>query len=153
VVFVLTIAVGLGARALLDRLKLLMVPRLSVVLTLVVLCLALAVSALDSLGLTPSARAVILPLVIMTMMIERFYISSEEDGLRHSLKLLGGTFVVAGCCLALLWWEALGQHVLRFPEAELFVAGALLLIGRYSGYRLSELFRFKDLAQTAGHGG
>lgn len=114
-------------------------------LTVIVLCMAMAVLILDYLGLTPSARAVILPLVIMTMMIERFYVTSEEDGLRYALKLLAGTIVVAACCLLLLRWEELGRLALRFPESTLVIAAGLLLIGRYSGYRLTELLRFRDL--------
>ena len=147
VVFVLVMTIGLALRGLLEKLKLLLVPRLSVVLTVVILCLAMAVSILDFAGLTPSARAVILPLVIMTMMIERFYVTREEDSLANALKLLAGTLVVAACCLVLLRWEELGRLALRFPECQLLVAAGLLLVGRYSGYRLSELLRFRDLTR------
>ena len=152
VVFVLVMIVGLGGRALLDRMKLLMVPRLGAILTLVVLCLALAVSVLDHLGLTPSARAVILPLVILTMMIERFYIRSEEDSPASALKLLLMTFALAGVCLLVLRWEALGLLVVRYPEMEFFLLAAMLGIGRYSGYRLTELVRFRDLVKTTDGG-
>jgi len=152
-VFVLVLAIGLGLRGLLEKLKLLMVPRLSVLLTAVVLCLAAAVSVLDYVGLTPSVQAVVLPLVIMTMMIERFFIRREEDGLGSALKLFAGTMLVAACCLALLRWEQLGRIALHFPECELFLAAALLLVGRYSGYRLAELIRFRDLARTPTPGG
>ncbi|MFH1732782.1 MAG: 7TM domain-containing protein [Planctomycetota bacterium] len=139
--------IGLGGRALLNRLRLLMVPRLSLVLTVVVLTLTLAVSVLDCFGLTPSARAVILPLVILTMVIERFHITTEESGVRRSLKLLGGTLLVTACCFALLGWDGLGRLALAFPEGLLFVAAALILIGRYSGYRLTELWRFRDVTR------
>jgi hypothetical protein len=141
--------IGLTGRALLNRLRLLMVPRLSLVLTLIVLVLAFAVSVLDYLGLTPSARAVILPLVILTMMIERFHITTEEAGLARSLRLVGGTLVVTACCFALLRWDALGWLLLGFPEGLLFVAAALILVGRYAGYRLTELWRFRDLVRGA----
>lgn len=146
IVFALVMAIGLGCRALLDQVKLLMVPRLSVVLTLVVLCLTLAVSTFDHFGLTPSARAVILPLVILTMMIERFYINAEEDGLRNAAKVLTGTLAVALCCLMVLRGQSLGRLALTYPEAQVVVAAALILVGRYSGYRLTELWRFRDLA-------
>ena len=142
--------IGLGGRAMLNRLRLLMVPRLSLVLTVVVLTLTLAVSVLDYFGLTPSARAVILPLVILTMMIERFHITTEESGVGRSFKLLAGTLLVTSCCFALLRWEELGWLVLAFPEGLLFVAAALILVGRYSGYRLTELWRFRDVAREPG---
>ncbi len=145
VVFVLVMFVGMVTRGLLEYLKLLMVPRLGVLLTLVVICLVLAISVLDYLGLTPSAKAVILPMVIMTMLIERFYVCHDEDGLLTACKLLGGTLLVAACCFMLLAWKALGLAFVHAPEMLLYVAGALLLIGRYSGYRLAELFRFRDM--------
>ena len=153
VVFVLVLAIGLGVRVLLDRLKLLMVPRLSVMLTVIVLCLVMAVSILDRLGLTPSANAVIFPMVIMTMLVERFYVCREEDGAKTAWKLLGGTVVVAACCLFVLGWKELGRTFLSLPELELLVASALLLIGRYSRYRLTELIRFRDLALPTGFWG
>jgi hypothetical protein len=147
VVLTIILVVGLLGRSLLERLKLLMVPRLSLVLTSVVLCTVLAVSLLDFLGLTPSARAVVFPLVILTMLIERFHIRAEEDGLGNSLHLLAGTLLVAFCCFLLLLWRWLGRLALTYPEGLLFVAAGLVLVGRYSGYRLSELVRFRDLAR------
>lgn len=143
---------ALAGRSLLNRLRLLMVPRLGIILTLAVLCVAGAISAFDYFGLTPSAQAVILPLVVLTMMVERFFIRSEEDGTRAAVKLLTTTVVVAACCYAALAWQYLGRLVLRYPELEFFVAAALLLLGRYSGYRLTELVRFRDLARP-GPGG
>ncbi len=142
------LAIGLAGRSLLGGLRLLMVPRLSVILTVVVLFTAFAVSALDYLALTSSARAVILPMVILTMLIERFHITSEEDGFRQAVRRLGVTLLVAGCCLLVLRWRQLGRLALTFPEAELFVVAALLLIGRYSGYRLAELVRFRDVRRA-----
>ena len=145
VVFVVVITLGLAGRALLERMKLLMVPRLSVILTLVVLVLAMAVSSLDYLRMTPSARAVLLPMVILTVMIERFHVSAEEDSAWFALKLLTGTLLVALCCFVLFQWHALAHLVLTFPEAQLIVAAVLILIGRYTGYRLTELTRFRDV--------
>jgi len=150
IIFALVLTIGLVTRAMLDRLKLLMVPRLGVLLALVVVCLTMAVSALDYLGLTLSAQAVILPMVIMTMLVERFYVCREEDGPRIAWRLLAGTVFVAGCCLLLLRWQWLGGAFLSYPELVLLVASGLLLVGRYSGYRLGELIRFRDLALPAG---
>ena len=148
--FAFILATGLLGRALLNRLRLLMVPRLSLILTVVVLCTTLGVSVLDCYGLTPTARAVILPLVILVMMIERFFIRTEEEGLGCSLRLLAGTLVVSIFCFMLLRWKQLGLFAIRYPEALLFVAAALLAVGRYSGYRLTELLRFKDLTAVKG---
>ena len=34
----------------------------------------------------------------------------------------------------------------NFPELSLSLLGVILLLGKYTGYRLSELYRFRDLA-------
>ena len=153
IVFVLVVGIGLSCRALLlERMKLLMVPRLSVVLTLVILALTTVISVLGYFRLTPSARAVLLPMVIVTMMIERFHVSAEEDGHWYALKLLAGTLAVAFCCFVLLRWNDLGRLVLSFPEGNLVVAALLILLGRYTGYRLTELRRLRDIARTQNTG-
>jgi len=142
--FGVVLAIGLCSRALLDRLKLLVVPRLSVMLTLVVLCIVLMVSVLDYFNLTPSVQAVILPMVILTMTIERFYLTSEEDSPAFALQLLGTTMLIGACCYGVLRWKAVGRLVFTFPEIHLFTIAGLVLLGRYSGYRLTELWRFRD---------
>ncbi|MBM3887510.1 MAG: hypothetical protein FJ388_00120 [Verrucomicrobia bacterium] len=151
--FAIVLALGLTSRALLDRLKLLLVPRLSVVLTLVVLCIIFAISLLDYVRLTPSAQAVLLPMVILTMMVERFYLTAEEDSPAFATQLLAATILVAAFCYLVLRWTTVGHFVLAFPEVHLFTIAALILLGRYSGYRLSELWRFRDLVTPGKRGG
>lgn len=148
-IFAAVLAVGLASRGALDRLKLLVVPRLSVMLTLVVLTMVLGVAFLDHWGWTPGAEAVLLPMVIMTMTVERFYVNAEQDGLGSALKLLAGTLLVASFCYLLLRWEAVGQIILICPEAHLVTIAALVLLGRYTGYRLTELWRFRDVKEPS----
>ena len=147
VVFAAVMVVGLASRSLLDRLKLLVVPRLSAILTLVVLCMVFGFSLWDYLDLGPIAEAVLLPMVILTMTVERFFVTQEEDGVAFSLRLLLNTLLVAFCCYMVLCWKAVGHVILAYPEIHLFTIAALILLGRYSGYRLTELWRFRDLAR------
>jgi len=35
----------------------------------------------------------------------------------------------------------------NFPELLISLLGVILLIGKYTGYRLSELYRFRDMAK------
>ena len=60
-----------------------MLPRLSIMLTLVVLCIVFGISSLELISeLRRTRRAVLLPMVILTMLVERFYITTQEDGTR-----------------------------------------------------------------------
>ena len=40
--------------------------------------------------------------------------------------------------------EAIRTWMFRYPETLGVILAAQLLIGRYTGYRLTELFRFRD---------
>lgn len=147
-IFFVVVCLGLVARSLLDRLKLLMVPRLSVILTLVAVFIIFAVSLLDYIGVTPSGQAVLLPMVILTMTIERFYVTAEEDGLRFAVQLLIGTVAIGFFCYLILRWQMVGSLLLIYPEVHFFTVGLLILMGRYTGYRLSELWRFRDFGNA-----
>lgn len=147
VVFVLVMVVGLGGRALLGRVRLQMGSRLGIVLTVLLLCLAAAIVVMDRLGLAIGPAGAMMPLVVLTVIVERFYISIEENGLGASVRLLAATLGVSAACWGLLAWPALGRLALAYPEAELIVVAALLAVGRYAGYRLTELWRFGELAE------
>ncbi len=148
IILAAVLTVGLVSRVPLDRLKLLVVPRLSVMLTLVVLTMSGVVSILDYTGWSPGPEAVLLPMVIMTMAIERFYLHMEEDGLASAGKLLVGTALVALCCYGVLQWKSLGRFLLKYPEVHLVTIALLILMGRYTGYRFSEFWRFRDFLNT-----
>ncbi len=147
-ILIIVLATGLFGRSFLERLRLLMVPRLSIVLTSVILCVVFCVSLLEYLALTPSAQAVLLPMVILTMLIERFHVSVEEDGLMFTLHLAVGTIVVAALCYLVLRWETVGSLALVYPEIHFLTIAVFIALGRYAGYRLTELWRFRDMVET-----
>jgi transglutaminase-like putative cysteine protease len=146
-ILLIVATVGLLGRWWLERLRLLMVPRLSIILTLVILCVVFSVSSFDFMGIAPSAQAVLLPMVILTILIERVHVTIEEDGLMFALKLTLGTLFIAALCYMVLGWEEVGEWILTYPEAHFFTIAAFIALGRYAGYRLTELWRFRDLIE------
>jgi transglutaminase-like putative cysteine protease len=147
-ILVVVVSIGLFGRGFLERLRLLTVPRLSIILTMVILCVVFGVSTLYYFfGPTIGAETVLLPMVIITMLIERFHVSVEEDGMMFTLQLLAGTVLVAIFCFLVLGWERVGDFVLTYPETHFFTIAAFIVLGRYAGYRLTELWRFRDLVE------
>jgi transglutaminase-like putative cysteine protease len=146
-ILIIVATVGLSGRSFLERLRLLLVPRLSIILTLVILCVVFGVSTLHYLFPMMSADAVLLPMVILTMLIERFHVTVDEDGFVYALQLTVGTVVVALLCFLVLGWDEVGAWVLTYPEVHFFTIAAFILLGRYAGYRLTELWRFRDLVE------
>ena len=147
VILVTVLFAGYVGRTLLDPLHLLMVPRSSIVLTLIILFVVFGVSVIDYMAPASGVRAVLLPLVILTILIERFFVTAEEDGTTFAIQLVVGTFVVAAFCYLILSWERVGQLLLIYPELHFFTIAAFIWIGRYSGYRLVELWRFRDMVK------
>jgi transglutaminase-like putative cysteine protease len=147
-ILVVVVTIGLFGRGFLERLRLLTVPRLSIILTMVILCVVFGVSTLYYFfGPSIGAETVLLPMVIITMLIERFHVSVEEDGMMFTLQLLAGTVLVAILCFLVLGWERVGDFVLTYPETHFFTIAAFIVLGRYAGYRLTELWRFRDLVE------
>jgi hypothetical protein len=111
----------------------------------VILCVVFGLSVLHYMLPRLSAEVVLLPMVILTMLIERFHVSVEEDGLMYSIQLAAGTLLVALLCYLMLGSEIVGEFVLTYPEAHFFTIAVFIMLGRYAGYRLTELWRFRDL--------
>jgi hypothetical protein len=146
VLFTLVVSLGLGLRFYLERLRLLLVPRMAAVLTLVVLLMA-AISVLSHrLGLETGLSVALFPLVILTMAIERLSIVWEERGAAEAVQEGLGSLLVAALSYLVMSLDAVEHLVFIFPELLLVLLAATLLLGRYRGFRLLELVRFRALS-------
>ena len=139
------VALGLSIRFYLEHLKLLLVPRLAAVLIVVVLLMALMSIFSHQLGVERGLSVALFPMVILTMTIERMSIVWEERGSIDALKQ--GLGSLAGAAVAyLVMHNRQVQHLFFvFPELLLVLLAGTILMGRYAGYRLLELWRFNLL--------
>ena len=141
--FVLILALGLAVRFYLETLQLLLVPRLAAVLICVVLLMALLSVAGQRLGLYQGLAVALFPMVILTLTVERMALTWEELGAAEALRQAAGSLVVAVLGYGVMSSIWLNHLVFVFPESLLLVLAAVLLLGRYTGYRLTELWRFR----------
>ncbi|MCY1424085.1 7 transmembrane helices usually fused to an inactive transglutaminase [compost metagenome] len=141
--FTIVTALGLSLRSYLEHLKLQMLPRLSVVLTFVVVMIAVISLFSHKLGFESGLSIALFPMVILTMSIERLSITWEERGAAHAMKAAIGTLFAASLAHILMRVPELVYFVFTFPAVLLILVGFMLAMGRYRGYRLTELFRFK----------
>ena len=140
------IGVGVFGRLVLERLRLLLVPRLAILLCLVVL----GVAAFALLGRRFETRelfsGVLFPIVILTMLIERFSIAIAEEGMRTALVRSGYSLLVTIAVYPVLRDPTADYVMFSFPELTFCVMGILVWIGSYTGYRLLDLVRFRSFA-------
>jgi len=143
--FTIITAFGLLLRSYLEYLKLQLLPRLSVVLTFVVIIMAVISLFSHKLGMESGLSVSLFPMVILTMMIERLSIAWDERGGNEAFKKGVITLIAAAGAYYLMNIPALEYFMFTFPGVLLVMAAFMLLMGKYRGYRLTELVRFKAM--------
>lgn len=146
VLFSLLVALGLTIRFLLERLRLLLVPRLGAVLIVVVMLMVIISVVGHKIGLETGLSVALFPMVIIAMTIERMSIVWEERGAGDAMRAGLGSLLVAAIAYMAMGMDWLEHLVFAFPELLLVALALVLLVGRYTGYRLTELRRFKPIA-------
>ena len=145
--FSMLVALGLAIRFYLERLQMLLVPRLAVVLISIIIMMAgitLIMSDSDqSIGLSIS----LFPMVILAMTIERMSITWEEASPGEAIKQGIGSLIVASVTYLAMSNVQVEYLMYQFPELLFVLMGLCVLMGRYTGLRLSELWRFRQLAK------
>jgi len=144
--FILIVSLGLLFRFYLERLRLLLVPRLAAVVTIVVLLMTAISIVSDQLGTETGLSVSLFPMVIISMVIERMSIVWEERGAGTAIREGVGSLVIASLAYLVMSWDRLAYWVTVFPEINFLVLGLIIALGRYTGFRLSELSRFRQLA-------
>lgn len=150
VFFLLVVALGFTQRYLLDRFHLLAVPRLSILLTLVIITFTGFIIFNNDYRFFSSPQATLgyFPIVIITVFIERFSVYFIEEGTLNTLKTLAGTFLVSVLCYLIFMFDLLKIIIFTHPELLLIAIALNIMIGSYKGYRLSEAFRFQDFSKV-----
>lgn len=144
--FTTVIILGLIVRAGLARLQLLHTPRLAIMLTIVIVLLLAVASAGSTLHIFNLARVSMFPMVIMTLTVERAAITAQESGPLTAIRVAISTGLVASITYLLMEPQVVQSIFVAYPEALLAVIVVNIYVGRYSGLRISELFRFRPLA-------
>ncbi len=142
----MVVTFGLLVRFLLKRLQLLLVPRLSATLMIVVL-LIICLSRLSyESGFAGGLSVTLFPIVIITMIIERMSISWEEVGPQKTLVLFFNSMVAAVLGYSSMVHPLVDYWVFAFPEVILILLAITILCGRYTYYRVLELYRFRSFS-------
>lgn len=130
----------------LERLGMLYTPKLVIMLLFVVI----AFIVLSIIGIrfdyTELAYITLFPVVVITITAERFARNIMEDGYRKALWVTVQTLVVVLMAYAAMNSRTMEALFLAFPELFLVIGGAMLLLGRWMGLRISEYKRFRWLA-------
>jgi uncharacterized protein with transglutaminase domain len=145
--FSLIIAFGMAVRFYLVQLEILVLPRLASVLIVVVLLMLMVSVVAQKYGIEEGLAVGFFPMVILTMTVERMSTLWDELGGPAALSRLLGSLLVAVLIHRIIGTRNVEHLTFVFPELQLVVLAGCLLLGRYTGYRLVELMRFRAVPQ------
>lgn len=143
--FMSIVVVGLLIRFYLERLNLLLVPRIAAVVLVVITLMKAFSLASHEIGFTQGLSVTLFPLIIMAWTIERASILWEEDGPYNTLKQFSASLGTGILCFFVMDSRHVQHLTFAFMEIDLIILAVILLLGSYTGYRLTELRRFKSL--------
>lgn len=143
--FVLIVAAGLALRSYLSRLNLLLVSRIATLIVLVVFMISAFSIIGYQLGFSTGMTITFFPMIIIAWTIERMSILWEEDGPSEVVRQGGGSLLVAVLAYLMMQMPIFVHLTFNFPELNLVLLACILAMGQYTGYKLSELRRFRAM--------
>ncbi|MSR67397.1 hypothetical protein EXS65_01030 [Candidatus Peribacteria bacterium] len=135
---------GNMTRSFMNRWRLLYIPKVAIILVVVSFSLLALVALGTWFGLTFSRETVFILLMLSTQ-AENFLNLKSEEGWMPAL--LGVTETVCGAllCVLIVQWQLLQSLVLAYPELILLTILINIFLGRWTGLRFIEYFRFREV--------
>ncbi len=150
-IFLIIVAVSTAMRVLLRKLKfrLQYLPRMSLILWAVVVGVLGVLFAAPVLRFPDLANVSIFGVLIMILLAEDFTRIQLGKSVNTALNLTVETLILSLISFFFLTLKPLQHYVLLNPEISLLgIAGADLLLGKYTGLRIMEFYRFRKLINS-----
>ncbi len=150
--FVVVVALGLVLRTYLSRLNLLLISRIATLVVLVIFIISALSLVGYQMGFNTGMTITFFPMIIIAWTIERMSILWEEEGPKEVMVQGGGSLLVAVLAYSLMQLSLVGHLTFNFPELNLVALALIMLMGQYTGYKLSELRRFRAMVDNVEKG-
>ncbi len=147
-IFILVILVGTLTRIILKRFRLLYLPRVAIVITVVSLSTLLVLIAGGMFQRTGLASVSIFPILIMIALVEKFVATQIEKGARTAIILSVETLIISIICFLLVSSNQLKAFVQTYPWVVILTVLVNIALGKWTGLRLSEYIRFKKVLKN-----
>jgi len=141
------IATGYAVRTCMRRWRLLYIPKVAIIITVVSLTLLVLLSIGTFFGVR-LPRDTIFILLIMSTLAESFLNLKTEQGFRSAVFAIGETIIASLLCVLIVQWQALQVLILAYPELILLTLIINAFLGKWTGLRLVEYFRFREVLHT-----
>lgn len=144
-IFIIILVTGTFVRYFLKNFTLLYIPRMAIVITAISIATLAILTAGGVFQKTALASTSILAILILITLIEKFISTQVEKGFRTASLLSVETLIISTACYYIVIWDKFRDVVLNYPESILLLFLVNIYLGKWTGLRLSEYFRFKGV--------
>ncbi len=145
ILFITIILLGTLMRFVLQKYRLLYLPRMSITLTVIALGMVMFLVMSGYFDFTHIAQATVFSMLLMIILAEKFIEAEIEKGLPETIKLTFETLLISIGATLLVRWPLLQNFLILHPESILAVIVFNLAVGRWTGLRVREYIRFNDV--------
>ncbi|MDD3608103.1 MAG: 7TM domain-containing protein, partial [Candidatus Moranbacteria bacterium] len=143
------IIIGTLVRMFLKKFRLLYLPRVAIVISIVALSTLLLPTIGGYFSRTGLAGVSIFPILIMITLVEKFVAAQIEKGNKTAIILSLETLVISIAGYFVASWGTLILFLQKYPWVVLLTLIINVALGKWTGLRISEYIRFKELLKNA----
>lgn len=136
---------GMLTRFFLKKYRLLYIPRMAIVLSVVSLTILLLLYFGAIFNVSQVIGMAVFPMLIMSTLVEKFLTIQSEKGFRPAIFIIFEAVFVAVLAFMIAEWPWLKSTILGHPELILIFFGINVLLGRWTGLRVKEYIRFREV--------
>jgi hypothetical protein len=144
-IFAAVILSGMLMRFVLKPFRLLYLPRVAIMLTVVAIFILGVLTLGGDLRRTGLAAVSIFPILIMITLVEKFVTVQIEKGDRVAVILAVETLVISIIGYFIAGSFTFVQFIALYPWVVLLTLPINILLGKWTGLRISEYFRFREV--------
>ncbi len=141
--FVLVLALAVATYALLAPLKLLKIPRLAILITVINMITLVGLMQVEQQLSLQSGLLSLFPVIVISFVADKMHDLITQRDWTSLVKSTFGTAVSIFMCFYVLQSSTLQNAFILFPELYFFVVVGQIYFGRWTGARLNELLRFR----------
>lgn len=150
-IFIAVLIIGTLARLLARKIRLLYLPRMAIVLSMLALALGMMFLVGAYFDKTGFIAISILPILIMTALTEHFVSVQITQGFKAAVKLALETLALSIIGYLVADWTIFKTTLLAYPELVLLTFAVNYFLGKFSGLRLTEYIRFRPVLKYMKH--
>lgn len=145
-IFLVLLATATLARIGMRYLRLLYLPRMAIVLTIVALAIFIMFAVAAYFKQSGFLSISIFPILVMVILTEKFVEAQIEQGNKAAVILTIETLALAVISYLIITWDTVATLILAYPEIIIGLTIIInIILGRFSGLRVLEYFRFRKL--------